>query len=407
MTAPAQFDQGRVSIANGENIVFARWEQHHSNSSAQIETGSRLEHQISNAVSRCILHNVGSNVIFYEVISGTPQENESIEGGGTSSFTSGTATGGTTTTLIDTGNSWTDDEHNNRWLVVRIGTATEEWRKITDTIDSSDTLTFSPALTVGVSSSDPYEVRTPRTIQAQNFGLGTPIDWVAEGIQTGEAFGVPFEPYFLAIQSVAATQLTLVVNWAGVDYDATTYFVQRGYTTRGYPTIRPNEAAAAALVTAALELIDADISTLFAAPGYEGMTIDVDTDQVITSHASPTVIDFDNERADDSNGKLTFVAGSSHIVIGTGVTMIRLHWSFKTDIAQEYTVRVLVNGLETTPALKAKILAQDMPRGDTVKINVVATDLITMDIQATDGSPTNYTIDNVDKQTFMELEILE
>ncbi len=76
--------------------------------------------------------------------------------------TPGTATGGSTTTLVDTvglaPGTFADDELNGMWVVVRPFTATAEVRQIADYDDASSTITWTTALSVLVSVSDEYLV---------------------------------------------------------------------------------------------------------------------------------------------------------------------------------------------------------------------------------------------------------
>lgn len=74
-----------------------------------------------------------------------------------------TATGGTTTTLIDTARGEADDFWNNSWLYVASttdGLAPQgEEALVTDFSAATDTLTFTPAMTVAPAAGDTYELR--------------------------------------------------------------------------------------------------------------------------------------------------------------------------------------------------------------------------------------------------------
>lgn len=72
----------------------------------------------------------------------------------------GTATGGTTTTLIDTTDRLEQDDYwNDRgaYLWVRSGDAKDDWRKVTDFVNSTSTLTV-PTMTGTPASGDEYSL---------------------------------------------------------------------------------------------------------------------------------------------------------------------------------------------------------------------------------------------------------
>lgn len=77
----------------------------------------------------------------------------------------GTATGGSTTTLIDTVYRDQDDDFWNGgtiWLIYDAGAAAAapqgEWARITDSVSSTKTITFTGAMTAAIAASDLYAV---------------------------------------------------------------------------------------------------------------------------------------------------------------------------------------------------------------------------------------------------------
>ena len=97
--------------------------------------------------------------------------------------TTGTATGGSTTTLDDSGASWTADEHNGKWLRMTSGSNANEIAVITD--NTTTQLTFSPAFSVAVASGDGYEIVDPLDI-TELYDANKYNDWgevsTADGI---------------------------------------------------------------------------------------------------------------------------------------------------------------------------------------------------------------------------------
>ena len=79
------------------------------------------------------------------------------EGGGN---VTGTATGGTTSTLVDAGliGSTIDDEFNGDYILIRAGVANTETVQVTDYDSTTGTFTFTPAIGTLVSAADPYTV---------------------------------------------------------------------------------------------------------------------------------------------------------------------------------------------------------------------------------------------------------
>lgn len=74
-----------------------------------------------------------------------------------------TATGGSTSTLIDTARVEADDYWNNAWLYIADttddGAPIGQEALVTDFVAATDTLTFEPAMTAAVGSGDTYELR--------------------------------------------------------------------------------------------------------------------------------------------------------------------------------------------------------------------------------------------------------
>lgn len=68
------------------------------------------------------------------------------------------ATGGTTTTLIDTTESWADDEHNGRFLEIVVGNARNTRRLIVDTNSAAQRLTVDLPFDVTIAAADRYVI---------------------------------------------------------------------------------------------------------------------------------------------------------------------------------------------------------------------------------------------------------
>ena len=123
------------------------------------------------------------------------------------------STGGSTTALIDTVGLATgifaDDELNGMWVVVRPFTATAEIRQIADYVDSTSTISWTTALNVLVTATDPY------IILEDEIELSVVL---ASGSTT--------------VLTPDATDLTMVVSehvgrWAYIQDTATSVFLRR------------------------------------------------------------------------------------------------------------------------------------------------------------------------------------
>ena len=102
-------------------------------------------------------------------------------------FVSSTATGGSTTTIVDTSQKGGTDEHKGKWGLMTGGTAGNIglFRQVTAFVTSTSTFTISPALPSGVANGDTYELLpedfTPTLIhslinQAIDYATGKAYD---------------------------------------------------------------------------------------------------------------------------------------------------------------------------------------------------------------------------------------
>ena len=138
-----------------------------------------------------------------------------------SNGTPATATGGSTTTLVDTvglaTGTFADDELNGMWVVVRPFTANAEARQITDYDDGTSTVTWATALSTLVSAADEYIV-VENEIEA--------LDVVDSGSST------------TTVIAFDAGELDLVDDehngrWAYIVEDATTIYLRQITDTDG------------------------------------------------------------------------------------------------------------------------------------------------------------------------------
>lgn len=91
-------------------------------------------------------------------------------------LSTGGASTGTTTTLTDTGSTWTADEWIDETLRIDSGDQSGESRLITD--NTTDTLTFSPALSAAASSGSGY--RIARTVKAARGNASRQVAFVGD-----------------------------------------------------------------------------------------------------------------------------------------------------------------------------------------------------------------------------------
>lgn len=97
-----------------------------------------------------------------------------------------TATGGTTTTLVDTSlTSTVDDQYNGMWMVLRPFTATAEVRRITDYVAGTTTFTVDTAFTGAATAADDYivledELERAGTVDAGATSTSVPLKAVTD-----------------------------------------------------------------------------------------------------------------------------------------------------------------------------------------------------------------------------------
>ena len=126
----------------------------------------------------------------------------------------GTADSGSETTLVDAdlvpGNDW----WNGCWLHIISGTNAGEWRIITDSEASSNTVTVSPAFPVAIDNTSVYEIRNgPEHCILPPYTLEIHRDLPLKAFQFAG-----FVPNTLAFSfGVAAKILSLTASWLGKD----------------------------------------------------------------------------------------------------------------------------------------------------------------------------------------------
>jgi len=94
----------------------------------------------------------------------------------------GTATGGSTTTIIDTTNRLEQDDYwndLNAFAWVHDGAAAGDWRKVTDFVNSSATLTVPTMTSTGVAATNTYSLHSMFTIDEVKKAINMAIDQVA------------------------------------------------------------------------------------------------------------------------------------------------------------------------------------------------------------------------------------
>jgi hypothetical protein len=95
----------------------------------------------------------------------------------------GTATGGSSTTVVDTSRYEDDDYFNskNSFIYIRTGTYAGAYRRITDFVQSATpTITFSPAVGGSIVATDTYSIHTNFSRDEVVEAINTAIDMVAE-----------------------------------------------------------------------------------------------------------------------------------------------------------------------------------------------------------------------------------
>lgn len=124
---------------------------------------------------------------------------------------SGTASGGSSTTLEDTSKSWTVNEHANKEAVVYDGTGTGEWGTVSS--NTSDTLTISgDNYSTGTDSTSKYKIKDfttddpewERVTQARIDIAGGEVRF-PDQLTAGEALRIIYHKEYAALTSDAAT----------------------------------------------------------------------------------------------------------------------------------------------------------------------------------------------------------
>lgn len=155
-----------------------------------------------------------------------------------------TVTGGTTTTLIDTGNlaGYGDDTFNNQRVYVYSGTALGQERRIVDFTDSTDTITFGTG-TAPVAG-DKYIILKPGwQIDQLRVAILTAmrrrrkfymLPKVDESLTLAVTAGVPTYEYTVPTGFASIQRITRENNASGADYwtpiPDETWFINRGAT---------------------------------------------------------------------------------------------------------------------------------------------------------------------------------
>ena len=86
------------------------------------------------------------------------------------SLASGTSdAGGSTTTMVDAARTEADDVWNYNWILFTSGALANQCRLITDFVASTDTITFTPAVTASVGAGFTYEILPAASVDLQSW----------------------------------------------------------------------------------------------------------------------------------------------------------------------------------------------------------------------------------------------
>jgi len=135
--------------------------------------------------------------------------------------TPGVVDSGSTTTIVDAAliGQFADDELNGKFVVLRPFTATAEVRVISDYVDSTGTITVSPAFSTTSAISNEYWVLDAESYAASAVsGSGTTVTWANGGLTVDAHIG-----RWLFIQNTVTSTDTYLVRVT--DNDATTLTV--------------------------------------------------------------------------------------------------------------------------------------------------------------------------------------
>lgn len=201
-----------------------------------------------------------------------------------------TATGGSTTTLIDTtlASTFADDELNGKFVVIRPFTATAEVAVITDYVSATQTMTFATIGTL-VSAADEYIVLDDEVYDVSGVtgAGGTTVTWDNGGLTPDAHIG-----RWVHIQNTSATADFHLVQIT--DNDATTLTV-----TPALPTLATG--AYAQILPNAVDLTSRDYGA-----HTNNLNIDLDDGVTITNSLVATMEFEDDEEVSPEVGGVNF-----------------------------------------------------------------------------------------------------
>lgn len=153
-----------------------------------------------------------------------------IESYSTEILDSGTASGAATGTLIDSSKTWTDDQWNDKWVVITGGTGKGQARKISDTVASTDTINVSPNWSVTPDTTSTYEI--VEALFTYNF---TPPKFV-KSLGANAASGA-MSIYVKGKDGLFPGQKINIASNAGDIEEIEIVSVDKKYTSNGYKVV--------------------------------------------------------------------------------------------------------------------------------------------------------------------------
>ncbi len=270
-----QFSLGRVNVTNGSTAVTAAWQAILAGVLQAFYLTGQLRFQNSGARGRVVEHDLAGTGLVFNLEAGSvdPDPTEPVEGPALPSVEGGQASGpgSGTDTLADTAKSWTDDEHNDRYVVLRPGLGTEEWRKVLDTTEATPELQVDLDWIVPPAATDDYLLFDAQTGTLEGFRKGTPTTWLALALVLGrDRFKVRGEQALYQVAAVPSDrELTLAVPYAGASRQGVEYSLERDFTAaRNYPVPNQSDEDAAALAGEAISLIDLDVDAILSPEAF-------------------------------------------------------------------------------------------------------------------------------------------
>jgi hypothetical protein len=282
-----QYRDGVVSLYNGSNVVRACWKSGIVGNAVNPFTVNCALQFIGAGSPTGLMrsHDLASKILIWEPdpLSADVAEGATFRGASNVNPDGGTCkTGSTVASLRDDTKSWSVDEYNGDWVILRPGQVTEEWRRINDTLTGPCRLIPETNFNV-LGIGDPYGVYTNQEETLAGFFRGTPQDFVA-ATSVGDYFCTPDLGVLFQVIARTAGELTLAANWPNADIYAQTFSITRDFTPRGFPILHPQDVQANTIVGRLAAMADAawDVTWL--------------------TLASATVAGYENSWADDTPG---------------------------------------------------------------------------------------------------------